>query len=39
MLVKGPAEAMRNSALADGGSRVRLATPPSMKSVIDETVI
>ena len=39
MLVSGPAAAMNSSAFAEGGSRVRLATPPSMKSVIDETVI
>ena len=36
-LVAGPAPAMKNSARADGGSRVRLATPPNRKSVIDET--
>ena len=39
MLVNGPAAAMKNSARADGGSRVRLATPPSRNSVIDETDI
>jgi hypothetical protein len=39
MLVRGPADAMKSSAFADGGSRVRLATPPSMKRVMDETVI
>ena len=36
-LVNGPAAAIKNSARADGGSRVRFATPPSRKSVIDET--
>ena len=30
---------MNSSAFADGGSLFRLATPPSMKSVIDETDI
>ena len=38
-LVRGPAEAMKNSALALGGSFVRFATPPSRNSVIDETDI
>ena len=36
-LVAGPAAAMKNSARAEGGSRVRFATPPRRKSVIDET--
>jgi len=38
-LVAGPAIAMKNSAFADGGSFLRFATPPSRKSVIDETDI
>ena len=38
-LIPGPADAMKNSAFALGGSWRRFATPPSRKRVIDDTAM